>query len=65
MLIKFTKHTFVAIMTILISLPIMFFVVNKSIELTVKNYKDVQYNFEKLYESRGKTDIEPIKRTPY
>ena len=64
-LIKFTKHTFVALMTILVSLPVMFYVVNKSIELTVKNYKDVQYNFEKLYESKGRTDIKPIKRTLY
>lgn len=64
-LIKFTKHTFVAVMTILISLPVMFFIVNKSIELTVKNYKDVQYNFEKLYESKGRPNIPPIKRTLY
>ena len=51
-LVKFSKHMFVAIMTILLSLPIMFVVVNKSIEMTINNYKDVQNNFEKLYESR-------------
>ena len=53
-LIKFSKHMFLGIMTVLISLPIMFVVVNKSIELTVKNYQDVQNNFEKLYESRNR-----------
>ena len=53
-LIKFSKHMLLGIMVILISLPIMFVVVNKSIELTIKNYKDVQNNFEKLYESRNR-----------
>lgn len=63
-LIKFSKHMFVAIMTILISLPVMFFVVNKSIELTISNYKDVQNSFEQLYESRNKMTT-PLKRTVY
>ena len=52
-MIKFSKHMFVAIMTILLSLPVMFLIVNKSIELTINNYKDVQNSFEKLYESRN------------
>lgn len=64
-LIKFTKHMFVGIMTVLISLPIMFIVVNKSIELTIKNYKDVQNNFEKLYESRNQGRFNAVKRTVY
>lgn len=63
-LVKFTKHTFVAIMTVLISLPIMFIIVNKSIELTIKNYKDSQQNFEKLYESRN-SRINSARRTVY
>lgn len=64
-LIKFSKHMFVGIMTVLISLPIMFVVVNKSIELTIKNYKDVQNNFEKLYESRNQGRFNVVKRTIY
>lgn len=64
-LIKFTKHMFVAIMTILISLPVMFIVVNKSIELTIKNYKDVQNNFEQLYESRSQGKFNSVHRTIY
>ncbi len=64
-LIKFSKHMFVGIMTVLISLPIMFIVVNKSIELTVKNYKDVQNNFEKLYESRNQGRFNAVRRTVY
>lgn len=64
-LIKFSKHMFVGIMTVLISLPIMFIVVNKSIELTIKNYKDVQNNFEKLYESRNQGRFNAVRRTVY
>lgn len=65
-MIKFTKHMFVGIMTVLISLPIMFLVVNKSIELTINNYKDVQNSFEKLYESKhSKYNNSSIRRTIY
>ena len=65
-LIKFSKHMFVAIMTIIISLPIMFIVVNKSIEMTINNYRDVQNNFEKLYESKTQNKINSsIHRTVY
>lgn len=65
-LVKFSKHMFVGIMTVLISLPIMFVVVNKSIEMTVNNYRDVQNNFEKLYESRNQNRVNsPLHRTIY
>lgn len=64
-MIKFSKHMFVGIMTVLISLPIMFLVVNKSIELTINNYKDVQNSFEKLYESRHNKYNSSVHRTIY
>lgn len=64
-LIKFSKHMFIGIMTVLLSLPIMFVVVNKSIELTINNYKDVQNNFEKLYESRNQGRFNSVRRTVY
>ena len=65
-LIKFSKHMFVAIMTIIISLPIMFIVVNKSIEMTINNYRNVQNNFEKLYESKTQNKMNSsIHRTVY
>lgn len=50
-LIKFAKHMFLGIMVVLVTLPIMFLVVNKSIEMTINNYKDVQNSFERLYEN--------------
>lgn len=53
-LVKFSKHMLLGIFVVLISLPIMFVIVNKSIELTINNYKDVQNSFEKLYESRNR-----------
>jgi len=64
-LIKFSKHMFVGIITVLISLPIMFLVVNKSIELTIKNYKDVQNSFEKLYENRNSKYNSSVHKTIY
>ena len=64
-IIKFSKHMFVGIMVILVSLPIMFLIVNKSIELTINNYKDVQNNFEKLYESRKNERMQTTRRTIY
>lgn len=62
---KYTKHLIVSILTILISLPIMFIVVKKSIQLTIKNYKDVQYNFEKLYESKNQNRFTDVHKTIY
>ena len=64
-LIKFSKHMFVGIMTVLLSLPIMFLIVNKSIELTINNYKDVQNSFEKLYESKHGKYSTTSRRTVY
>lgn len=64
-LIKFSKHMFVGILTVLLSLPVMFLIVNKSIELTIKNYKDVQNNFEKLYESKNQGRFSSARRTVY
>ena len=64
-MVKFTKHMFVGIMTVLLSLPVMFLVVNKSIELTINNYKDVQNSFEKLYESKHSKYNSSVHRTVY
>lgn len=61
-LIKFSKHMFVAILTILMSLPIMFVVVNKSVEMTINNYKDMSGNFEKLYDKRRQNSYTTPRR---
>lgn len=64
-MIKLTKHMVVGILTILLSLPIMFVVVNKSIQMTVQNYKDVQNSFEKLYDRRNQGRFNTSRRTIY
>lgn len=64
-LIKLSKHMIVCIFTILLSLPVMFLIVNKSIELTIRNYKDVQNSFEKLYESKNKGSYSASRRVVY
>ena len=46
-------HSFIAAITIIITLPVLLFIVNKAIHYTVLNYQDSQQNFEKLYESQG------------
>ena len=55
----------VATFVILISLPIMFVIVNKSVQMTIKNYKESQNNFEQLYESRSRNNTNSVHRTIY
>lgn len=50
---RFFKHSLVVVGTILIGLPLFFFVVNASIEATANSYRAVQNNFEKLYQQKG------------
>lgn len=46
-------HFIIVVFTIIVAFPAAFYLVNKSIHLTVLNYKGAQVNFEKLYESKG------------
>lgn len=55
---RFTKHLITAMFTLIIGFPILFFIVNKSLELTIVNYKIAQENFAKLYREKGK--IQPV-----
>ena len=43
----------VIISTVIIGLPLIFFITNKSIELTVSNYQQTQTNFVNLYKDKG------------
>ena len=54
----FIKHTIIAIITIAIAIPIVYFVINASLEATVNNYRRSQSNFKILYKEKGK-----IKKT--
>lgn len=53
-LMIYTKHLVVVFITLVLGIPILFFLVNKSIELTMYSYKYAQQSFEKLYENRGR-----------
>lgn len=48
------KNVLIMVLTFIVSFPIIFFVVNKSTELTVLNYKRAKDNFSKLYREEGK-----------
>lgn len=51
---QYTRHLIVAVMTFIIGFPILFFIVNKSVEATIANYKQAQKNFINLYREKGK-----------
>lgn len=59
---RFLAQLFTVCMTVVIGFPIMFFVVNKSMELTIGNYKEAQKNFEKLYRKSGKVQKPDMKK---
>ena len=49
----YTKHLIIVFLTLVFGVPILFFLVNKSIELTMYSYKYAQQSFEKLYENNN------------
>lgn len=51
---KFTNQVIIMVVTVVLSLPIFFMLLNKSIELTILNYQQAQQNFVKLYKEQGK-----------
>lgn len=52
--IKFTNQVIIMVLTVVISLPFFFLLLNKSIEITILNYQQAQQNFVKLYKEQGK-----------
>lgn len=53
-------HAIVAILTIAISVPIVYYAINASLEASINNYRRSQANFQTLYRENGK--ITKIKR---
>lgn len=47
-------NTFIAVVTFIVFLPIMFIILNKSIQVTIHNYSQASSNFSKLYKDHGK-----------
>lgn len=51
---KFLQHSIVATITFIIGFPLMFYGVNKAMEVTISNYKLAKDNFSRLYKDQGK-----------
>ena len=48
------KHTIIAVLTVSIAIPIMYFTINASLEATIDNYRRSQTIFKTLYRENGK-----------
>lgn len=48
-LFEYTKRLLIVIVTTFLFLPSIYFVINKSVLLTISNYRQTQENFSKLY----------------
>ncbi len=48
------KHVIVAILTITVSIPVIYWTINASLEATINNYRRSQSNFQTLYKENGK-----------
>lgn len=51
---RYVKHLIVVCITVIIGFPILFFAVNKSLQICISNYQQSQENFQKLYREKGK-----------
>lgn len=51
-------HIIIAILTVTISIPVIYFMINASLEATINNYKNSQTTFGQLYKTHSK--IKPI-----
>lgn len=58
---KYVNHTLIACLTFIIGFPIMFIMVNKSIEASMTNYQEAKQNIAKLYKQGGKVKIEQVQ----
>ena len=48
------RHAIVAILTIAVSIPIIYFTINTSLEASINNYRRSQTIFQTLYKEKGK-----------
>lgn len=54
MLQAIIKHSIIAIITIAISVPIIYYTINASLEASINNYRNSQSIFKTLYREKGK-----------
>ena len=48
------KHVIISIITIAISIPVIYYTINASLEASINNYRRSQSNFQTLYREKGK-----------
>ena len=51
------RHAIVAILTVTISIPVIYYAINASLEASINNYRRSQTNFQTLYREKGKINI--------
>ena len=51
------RHIVIAILTILISVPAIYWTINSSLEATINNYRHSQTIFQTLYKEKGKINL--------
>ena len=47
-------HIIIAIITVTISIPVLYYMINISLEASIDNYRRSQTNFQTLYREKGK-----------
>ncbi len=52
-IVRIIKHVLIILLTIIIGFPLIFYIVNTSMESTLKSYKYMQVNFERLYQQKN------------
>jgi len=55
---KIVQHVMIAVFTFIIGFPIMFVVVNKSIESSMNNYQQAKQNVARLYKQHGRIQMD-------
>ncbi len=55
------KHAVVAILTVTISIPIIYWTINASLEATINNYRHSQSVFQTLYKENGKISSKHLR----
>lgn len=55
------KHAVIAILTVTISIPIIYWTINASLEATINNYRHSQSVFQTLYKENGKISSKHLK----
>lgn len=61
---RFFKHAILVCITVLITFPTMFALVNKALEVTIANYGKSRENFTKLYKEQGKIQMQDNNTVP-